>query len=609
MPLVALNPPIRIIEGKVAFDAVDAGRTARGIAATVQVVLDDAVRDVRTVRLGDVEKRRKAAAEIAAVGGLSPEEVDAALVKLAAAIETELRASRNTPPPPTAEILDAAPEGIHRPLCIVKDRTYAAAWLWSRAVPAQSAGGADASTPVGAPARGQQALIIVRNDGALFTDAPIRGVQPLSALGLTVRLAEVPPADRTWSGAGVKRFVEGNRPDPADVFEQVVGVVDYFMDFARSLAPQRTMCEFVACYVFASYFLDAFYVAGYLWTSGDSGAGKTECLITVTELAYLGLVIVAGGSYASLRDLADYGATLAFDDAEAIANGRRIDPGKQTLLLAGNRRGITVPVKEPDGPRSWRTRYVDAFCSRLFSAIHLPHRVLGSRSIAIPLVRTHDKEKADRDPTNHPIWPHDRRRLIDDLWAVGLVNLSRVRSYDAKAAAQARLTGRSLDPWRAVCAVSLWLQEEHGVKNLFLRMEPLSVAYQHHRSDLEVRDATRVAISTLLRMAAAYVDDPMIFTPSLLAELMNYVAREWGITEVDEDFTNPKRVGRLLKRLRLREAPRASSGKRWQVTREELASIAQAYGMARRPVENGTNGTGGDPGFDEMPRDSEGAVS
>jgi hypothetical protein len=36
----------------------------------------------------------------------------------------------------------------------------------------------------------------------------------------------------------------------------------------------------------------------------------------VAELGYLGLVLLAGGSYASLRDMADYGATLAFDDAE-----------------------------------------------------------------------------------------------------------------------------------------------------------------------------------------------------------------------------------------------------------------------------------------------------
>jgi len=49
--------------------------------------------------------------------------------------------------------------------------------------------------------------------------------------------------------------------------------------------------------------------------------------------------MTAGGSFASLRDLADYGATLAFDDAELLAESGKGDPDKRALLLAGNRRG------------------------------------------------------------------------------------------------------------------------------------------------------------------------------------------------------------------------------------------------------------------------------
>jgi hypothetical protein len=55
-------------------------------------------------------------------------------------------------------------------------------------------------------------------------------------------------------------------------------------------------------------------------------------LTVVVELAYLGQVILAAGSLASLRDLADYGATLCFDDAENVTDLKRGDPGKRTLL-------------------------------------------------------------------------------------------------------------------------------------------------------------------------------------------------------------------------------------------------------------------------------------
>ena len=204
------------------------------------------------------------------------------------------------------------------------------------------------------------------------------------------------------------------------------------------------MAEMVACYTLATWFLPAFNVIGYLWPSGERGSGKTVLLYTVAEMAYLGHVILAGGSYASLRDLAEYGATLAFDDAENLSDARKTDPDKRALLLAGNRRGSTVTMKEQGPDKVWRTRHVNAFCPRLFSAIHLPDHVLASRSIVIPLVRTPDRYRANADPLDDEAWPHDRRGLIDDLWALGLAHLPELRQYEGPSATRHAWPGA---PW------------------------------------------------------------------------------------------------------------------------------------------------------------------
>lgn len=95
------------------------------------------------------------------------------------------------------------------------------------------------------------------------------------------------------------------------------------------------MSELVACYILATWFLDAFSVIGYLWPNGERGSGKTQLLTIIAELSYLGQVILAGSSYATLRDMADYGATLCFDDAENLSDPKKTDPDKRTLLLAG----------------------------------------------------------------------------------------------------------------------------------------------------------------------------------------------------------------------------------------------------------------------------------
>jgi hypothetical protein len=260
------------------------------------------------------------------------------------------------------------------------------------------------------------------------------------------------------------------------------------------------MAEFIGCQILVTYFLDAFTVIGFLWPNGDRGSGKTQLLIVVTELAYLGETILAGGSYACLRDLADYGATLAFDDAENLSDPKRTDPDKRALLLAGNRKGNTVPVKEAGPSGTWHTRHVNTFCPRLFSAIHLPDSVLASRSIVVPLIRTPDPYRANADPLDYTIWPHDRGKLKDDLWAMALANLPEMPAYVAQINRVAQLSGRNLEPWRPILAVARWL-EDTGVDGIFARMEALSHAYQTERPDLESADLQVLVIKALCHYA------------------------------------------------------------------------------------------------------------
>ena len=322
------------------------------------------------------------------------------------------------PAPLHITILDSAPATIRRPLVLIENRTYAALWAYVEVTRTETLD--KQGNVVGLPqpeVMTEQRLFIVRDDGIVFGEG---GDKAFADLRLEIRLPEIPIQHQLWTAPSAKAYRAGARPDPPQIFAQVVSVVNRFIDFDRSLANQQTMCELVACYVLSTWFLDAFNVIGYLWPNGERGSGKTQLLTIVAELAYLGQVILAGGSLASLRDLADYGATLAFDDAEHVMDLKRGDPDKRTLLLAGNRRGNTIPVKEPVNGRGWRTRYVQTFCPRLFSAIRLPDPVLASRTIIVPLIRTADRDKANADPLEYGCWSVPRDQLVNDLWALAL---------------------------------------------------------------------------------------------------------------------------------------------------------------------------------------------
>jgi hypothetical protein len=479
-----------------------------------------------------------------------------------------------------AEVLDQQPATIARPLCLVRGRAYAGAWCRVRITtekPGPPEEGCQAPPP---RVDYQDVAVIVRDDGQAFSkDEAFPGALPLDQLWAQVRLPCAPAPGRGWSGAGLKRYLAGERPDPAEVFRRLVGVVDHFLDFARSLAPQETMCEMVACYALATWLLDAFSVIGYLWPNGEPGSGKTTLLQVVAQAGYLGELILAGSSYPTLRDLADYGACLAFDDAENVMDPRRSDPDKRTLLLAGNRSGATVAVKELQGD-SWSTRHINTFCPRLFSAIRLPDPVLGSRSIVVPLVRSGDPARTKRSAANPEDWPCDQRRLVDDLWALGLAHLPELGAHDREAAGRARLAGRALEPWRAILAVAHWLQQRHGVDGLFERLEALSMAYQEERSEAEAEDRTRVLLRALLQLSEGrQPDETWHVRPGDLAKAMNDIATAEDLAEGDKPFTSPRRVGWLLKRQRFRKGEADEHGKQWQATRREIEAAARAHGV------------------------------
>jgi hypothetical protein len=345
------------------------------------------------------------------------------------------------------------------------------------------------------------------------------------------------------------------------------------------------MSEMIGCYAISTWLLDAFTVAGYLWPNGERGSGKTQLLNVAAELSYLGQVILGGGSYPALRDMADYGAFMAFDDAENFSDPKRTDPDKRALLLAGNRRGTTVPVKESISDRGWRTRYVNAYGARAFSAIRIPDAVLASRTIIVPLIRTPDRLRANADPLEYDLWPHDRRRLIDDLWALGLAHLAKMPKYERIVNDRSPLKGRSLEPWRAVLAVALWL-EGRGVEGLWERMSDLSLLYQTERAEMEREDLPTLVARGLLRLTQQYAP-----IPSAEASVEVWSLRVVDITEAVRDVTEerdlyadtewitPRRVGRVMGTMRFRKDPGASRTN-WLVAAGELRRWLTSLGIA-----------------------------
>jgi hypothetical protein len=491
--------------------------------------------------------------------------------------------------PPIVELLDDAPSVLARPLALVEGRAYAATWLWVRTTVSQEVVKGEVVDVKPPRVEQAQRLFIVRDDGTVFGPGADVGIDDL---GLAVRLAEPVRDGKEWRAPAVKAYRRGERPEPRDVFLQVAAVYDYFIDFAHSMADQQAMCELSACFSLATWFTPAFTVLPYPWPNGERGCGKTQWGTCWAHTSYLGEVVLASGSYPALRDLADYGAAILFDDAETMADPKKGDPQKRDLLLAGNRRGASVPLKEPVAGGGWRTRWVNAYCPRGFTAIRLPDPVLASRSVVLPLARTADPRRGNVDPADFERWPCDQRSLQDDLWTLALALLPEAAEVWGELGLERGVIGREFEPWRALLAVAR-LFERHGVAGLEARMRAVMRAYQAERDDLLADDHTVEVVLAILSLTADGVDIKDIRTiKDINCEEPRFsatqVADEVKAAADDEEATKwatSHRVGRILAHLRL-ERDRATTRKRsrfWQATPQQVFDLGRAYGLIVAP--------------------------
>jgi hypothetical protein len=255
---------------------------------------------------------------------------------------------------------------------------------------------------------------------------------------------------------------------------------------------------------------------------------------------------------------------------------------------------------------------------RAFAAIRLPDQTLGSRTIAIPLVKSPDRINANRLPDHASSWPVDRARLREDLWAVGLSMQHQARSaWDRAPSLTDALLGCDFEPWRPLMVIAL-LFEEAGVPHLVDHVRRVMVAYQDERADLTgERGLNRLVVEALEQMAKTAVwesrfqgDTRSVVTLETgggevqtrvmrvaIADVARYI-HEHLLKDVDtagdeaEDehrsrsgWPSADQVGRAMKQLRVGKRGR-SKHERWrEVSETELETLIRAHGGRREKVD------------------------
>jgi hypothetical protein len=562
--------------------ATQAGRYAIGTRAELRVYNGD-LQAVEQLALGKPNTWAAFLDDIATRTQADAETIRKALLALVDAVELglrrhEMRGTLDTQPQ-TIELMKAAPDILTRPLQLIDGRAYASTWLWTKMTHTE-----DTHEVV----TQKRQHFVVRDDGVLFGPG---GDRPMPELGLEqVTLDGSHPDYLVWSVQGVSDYRNGGRRDVVQTFRDVVAIYDHFMDFRGSFAPQAEMCELSACLSLMTWLADAFTVLPYPWTtSPGAGSGKSKWGLCWVMTSYLGYATTMGGTFAALRDLAEMGATLLFDDAELLSNLDEVDPNKRELVLAGNRKNVKIPVKEPMPGGGWQMRWMSAYCPRGFTAIRLPSGPLETRCIVLPFLKTADPQRGNRDPADEKRWPIPRRQLIDHLWMLAITLLPEAEQVWNEISLEQDLIGRSFEPWKAVLTVARLL-ERHGDDKLEERMRALMYSYQSQKQGFIAADQITFILRAVLDLVRDVHDVRDIVTllgerskeffPFRTADLVKRVTMLADVDDVKLDFgESPSRmIGQTLKKLRFtKDDTRTSRG--WKITGAGLTLLVRGYGV------------------------------
>ncbi len=400
-----------------------------------------------------------------------------------------------------------------------------------------------------------------------------------------------------WSREGIKAFLAGKTPTLGEVLQRLIAVLDHFMDYLPVAIPDRRpspapVCLMIALWILGTYFVPAAQVVGYLLPTGPAGSGKTKQLTVISLLAYLGEVINQAGTTAALKYLAQSGATLCVDDVENIQD-KSFDPDKRSIILAGNRRGVTVPILEQGPDKKWVPRRFPVFCPKAFSSIRGFDAVLGSRTIAIPLVRT-ASAKANREAGDLEQWPCDRRQLVDDLWAVALLHLREVEAL-YRDTRPATLAGRELEPWRLILTMARLVDRHAGTRH-YDEMLALALAKRGEAHDRGEMSDELWLLKALVRLVLEQGKGRL--AASEIAGEIARLAVELGVQEADaaENPVGNVKVGKLIRALQVTTPGSKHHGTKRLHHLDEgaIRQRARAYGVLPAEAADGTGGTGGD---------------
>lgn len=424
----------------------------------------------------------------------------------------------------------------------------------------------DIEVPVKKKVKGEEVVVETKRRRRLITiisDGKAIQTDEDSFVSLGLRLTgTVSVPQRRWSEKGIKAFLEGTKKNCSfgEVFNQIKMLYSNYIDFGDS-----RIYDYISLWVIGTYFFPLCKAFPMVFFGGTKESGKTKAL-TLTQLLAFNAISSGNVSTASLfRVIEGSRATFLLDESEKLSSPERAAEFRN-VLNSGYKPGNPVFRVEKTAKDQFVVVSFEAYSPKMIANISGIEDVLESRTVPFTMLRTTNKEIADReidpDIANFSI-------IKDNLYFLVMKEWKRVKGCYEKTTSVEGISARNWEIWRPILALARVVGEDLK-NNLYEEMIKFGIVKAREKlveDVLESRDTTLLEVLLEVVKTEDY-----------------YSVKEVKGKLIDKLEENPKWVtaewlGRAMKRLGFTEKRRMGKGVEYKLVPEVVRDRAVRLGM------------------------------
>ena len=362
--------------------------------------------------------------------------------------------------------------------------------------------------------------------------------------------------DSRWSPKHVDKFLDGFKPAPYKLFNDIRNILNIYVDFK-----EKYTADALALWIIGTYIYQIFGSFPYILLTGQKASGKTKSLSLISQLAF-NFISANDISPSALFRLIDASrCSIGIDESEKLADSNRSHDFRE-LLNAGYKKGTSVFRVEDTKKDGYKVKRFEVYSPKAIANIKGLEEVLESRTIVFTMLRTTDKSKSNLNVSDTcENWAWLRHRL----YSFALSYFLKIKDIYENDSDIKVVNGRELELWLPLLSLAKFVSKKNP--EWFEGFKGFIIDKSKEATDNNLDDKTAILLMALRDLV---LEDGEYSNKQVRGAMSVYM-------EDESDEIKSWWVGYQMKGFGFRNKSRDSSGIKYKLKKEDIEDLVSRY--------------------------------